>query len=190
MKRVSMAGLGAVALLASVSLTGVIPGVPSIGEMGKAIAQSIQKQPQMQLRLDAAKQVVAQDSKGEKKVSWQPLEGEVIVRPGDLLRYTIKGENKSPRPLKNLTINQPIPQGMVYQLKSADVKSETTAKISYSVDGGKNFVENPTVQVKLASGKVETQAAPAKAYTHIRWTFGNSIPANTAVQGTYELQVR
>ena len=51
-------------------------------------------------------------------------------------------------------------------------------------------MKNPTVQVKLANGQTETRPAPDTAYTHIRWNFGKSVPAQAKVKGTYQVRVR
>jgi hypothetical protein len=100
----------------------------------------------------------------------------------------LSGENQSDRPIKNLTLNQPIPKGMMYVLKSANMTNKD-AKITYSIDGGRSFVDNPTIKVTLPSGKVETKPAPATAYTHIRLKLP-SVAAKTTVQATYQTQVR
>ncbi len=190
MKRFSLAGIGAIALFAAVPLTGVIPGIPSIGQMGSAIAQNIQRQPQMHLQLDAEKQVISQDKESKQKVSWQALKGEAVVKPGDLLRYTVSGENFSSSPVKNLALNQAVPKGMVFVLKSATANAAVGTKIAYSIDGGRNYVENPTVKVTLPNGKVEERPAPATAYTNIRWNFNNAVAAKTTVKASYQAQVR
>ncbi|MHC5767051.1 MAG: hypothetical protein ACYTXI_15810 [Nostoc sp.] len=187
MKRVSLAGLGAFALIATVPFLGQIPGIANVWHSESAVAQNIKTQGQIQLRLEAEKQVVAQDRQGKQSQKWEPLKGQVVVRPGDVLRYTLSGENQSDRPVKNLTFNQPIPKGMVYVLNS--IKVAKNAKVVYSIDGGRSFVENPTVKVTLPGGKVETKPAPATAYTHIRLQIP-LLAAKTTVKATYQTQVR
>ncbi|MEH2423288.1 MAG: hypothetical protein V7K48_20965 [Nostoc sp.] len=187
MKRVSLTGLGAFALIATAPFVGQIPGIANVWHSESAIAQNVKTQGQIQLRLEAEKQVMAQDQQGKQSHKWEPLKGQVVVRPGDVLRYTLSGENKSDRPVKNLTLNQPIPKGMVYVLKSANVSND--AKIIYSINGGRSFVQNPTVKVTLPDGKVETKPAPAIAYTHIRLQIP-SLAAKTTVKATYQAQVR
>lgn len=187
MKRTTIASLGAFALLAVVPVVGAIAGVPIFGK-DSVIAQNIRRQQQLELNLGAEKRVLTKDIQGKEKLSWQALQGKVEVKPGDMLRYTLSGENKSDRAVKNLTLNQPVPQGMVYVLKSAN--TDKNAKITYSIDGGKNFVENPTVKVTLPGGKVENKPAPAQAYTHIRWNFDGNLVAKSTIKGTYQLQVR
>lgn len=184
MKRVTIVGLGAIALFAAaVPLVSTVLGIQNIS----VNAQNIKNQPQLHLQLDAAKQVVQLDKQNRQKITWQALQGQAVVKPADVLRYTISGENFSDRAVKNLTLNQPIPKGMVYMLKSATTTN--AAKITYSIDGGRSFVENPTVKVTLPNGKVEQRPAPAKAYTNIRWNFGTPIAAKTTVKGTYLVQV-
>ncbi|AFY31143.1 DUF11 domain-containing protein [Calothrix sp. PCC 7507] len=187
MQRVSLAGLGAIALIVTVPFAGQIPGVANVWHSGIAVAQNIKTQAQIQLRLEAEKQVLTKDQQGKQSQKWEALKGQVVVQPGDVLRYTLNAENKSDRPVKNLTLNQPIPKGMIYVLKSASVTDN--AKITYSIDGGRNFVENPTIQVTLPNGKVETQPAPAKAYTNLRLQLPLVI-AKSTVKATYQVQVR
>ncbi|MEH1863893.1 MAG: hypothetical protein V7K69_02460 [Nostoc sp.] len=195
MKRFSFASLGAfafgvggaIALIATVPFVSQVPGIASLWHSTSAIAQNVKPQGQLQLRLEAEKQVVAQDQQGKQSKTWQPLKGQAVVRPGDVLRYTLSGENKSDRPVKNLILNQPIPKGMVYILKSVIATNET--KVTYSIDGGRSFVENPTVKVTLPDGKVETKPAPANVYTHIRLQVP-SVPAKKTVKAIYQVQVR
>jgi len=187
MNRVSIAGIGAIALIATVPFISQIPGIANVWHSGSAIAQNVKIQGQMQLRLEAEKQVVTQDQQGKQSKTWQSLKGQAVVQPGDVLRYTLSGENKSDRQLKNLTLNQPIPQGMQYVLKSANITNN--AKITYSIDGGRSFVENPTIKVTLPNGKVETKPAPASIYTHIRLLVP-AVAAKTIVKATYQTQVR
>lgn len=189
MKRVSIASLGAVCLIAGAAFSSQIPVVANVFEGGAAIAQNAKKG-QVQLRLAAAKKVVSKDAQGNRKVSWNGLNNGAQVQPGDVLRYSVTGANNGNKAVKNLAINQPIPPGMIYVRNSATVNSNAGAKITYSIDGGKTYVANPTVQVKSENGQVETRPAPDTAYTHIRWKFGNSVPAQAKVEGTYQVRVR
>jgi uncharacterized repeat protein (TIGR01451 family) len=189
MKGFSLASIGAVAIVAAAPFLTQTPILTSAWQSSSAIAQNAKKGP-VQLRLDAEKKVVQQDRQGKQTVTWQALQGKVVVQPGDVLRYTVTGGNNGDKAVKNLTINQAIPQGMVYVLKSATVNDKQGAKITYSIDSGRSFVENPTIKVTLPNGKQETRPAPATAYTNIRWNFGTSVSAKETVKGTYQAQVR
>ncbi|WP_413199645.1 hypothetical protein [Nostoc piscinale] len=187
MKQIFMAGIGASLLLTTASFITNLPGVIPGRQINSAVAQSPQKQQALKLVLAAEKQILVKDQQGKQKVNWQALKGQAVVKPGDILRYTLTGENTSDRPLKNLTLNQPIPKGMIYILKSANFTGD--AKITYSIDGGSSFVTNPTFKFTLPNGKLETKPAPATAYTHIRLQLP-LIAAKTTVKLTYQTQVR
>jgi uncharacterized repeat protein (TIGR01451 family) len=187
MKRFSIAGIGAFALFATVPFFTQIPGIANVWHSDSAIAQNVKTQGQIQLRLEAEKRVISQDQQGRQIQTWQPLKGQAVIQPGNVLRYTLIGENKSDRLVKNLALNQPIPQGMSYVLKSANITNN--GKIVYSIDGGRSFGENPTIKVTLPGGKVETRPAPASAYTHIRLQVP-SVAAKTIIKATYQTQVR
>lgn len=189
MKRFSIASLGAIAVIAAIPFIGEMPVSASLKSYAGAIAQQVQQQPQVQLRLTAQKKTVQKDPAGNPKVTWQPLEGSVVVYPKEVIRYTVTGTNNSDRAVNNLAFTQPIPNKTIYVLNSANT-GNNSAKITYSIDNGKSFVENPTVQVKLPNGKVETRPAPATAYTHVRWNFESAIQPKAAVNGTYQVQVR
>lgn len=186
MKRFSVVGMGALALIGMVLFCDELP--VSIWNSGVAVAQNTQAQGQMRLRLDVEKKVVER-LQGKQKVSWQSLQEKALVQPGDVLRYTIHAVNHGNKNIQNLTIKQAVPKGMVYILDSATINVSSGAKITYSIDGGRSFVDHPTVKVTLPNGKVETKPAPATVYTHIRWKFATSVAQGTT-QGSYQVQVR
>jgi uncharacterized repeat protein (TIGR01451 family) len=184
MKQIFMTGIGTSLLLTTTLLPINLPGVVNFDN---AVAQSQQKQEALKLVLAAEKQVMTTDQQGKQKVTWQALKGQAVVQPGDILRYTLTGENRSDRPIKNLTLNQPIPKGMIYVLKSANFTGDS--KITYSIDGGRSFVENPTIKVTLPNGNVETKPAPASAYTHLRF-YIPTVAGKTTLKAIYQTQVR
>ena len=188
-KHGSIVGLGALAIIAAISFSDPIPVVKNVFSGGIANAQNAKKS-QVQLQLEAEKKIIKKDAQGQQKVTWQGLNNGAQVQPGDVLRYSVTGANNGNKAVKNLAINQPIPKGMVYVVNSATVNSNSGAKVTYSIDGGKTYVKNPTVQVKLANGQTETRPAPDTAYTHVRWNFGESVAAKAAVKGTYQVKVR
>lgn len=158
------------------------PVMASLQQAGATIAEAIQR-PQVQLTLSAEKQVVQADQQ-----VWQPLEGNVTVQPGEVLRYTVTGTNAGKAAAKKLVVTQPVPQQMVYRLDSAS--NSVAADVVYSIDGGKTFTETPMVEVKLPNGETEMQPAPAEAYTHVRWQFPNNLDPEAQLAASYEVTVR
>jgi uncharacterized repeat protein (TIGR01451 family) len=194
MKRLSIAGLGAIAVIATVPFISIVTGFPNLHKVGEAITSLSSAnalnvaQPKIDLSLGAQKQVVQKDQQGQEKVTWETLQGNVKVAPGDVIRYTLTGKNNGERPAKNLVLNQPIPAPMVYVLTSATATNGATT--TYSIDKGKTYVANPTIQVKLPNGKIETRPAPAEMYTNIRWKFNQPINPKAVVNASYEAKVR
>ncbi|KAF3884152.1 MULTISPECIES: DUF11 domain-containing protein [Nostocales] len=184
MKRFVLATVGAIAFVATFPVL-----YQTNYGLETATAQNTQTKGQVQLRLDAEKRVV-QQVQGKQTLSWEPLQGKALVEPGNILRYTVTADNNSNNNVKNLIINQPIPLGTVYVLNSATSTANNETKITYSIDGGRSFVEKPSVKVTLADGKTETKPAPVTMYTHIRWKFGSSIPTKGSVKGIYQVKVR
>ncbi len=186
MKHFYGASLGTLAVIATISFINKVP-VLALREADTASAQNIQHQP-LQLRLAAEKKVLRKDQQGKQQVTWQTLQGKVVVQQGDVLRYVVTSKNNSNRVVRNLVVTQPIPKQTAYLLNSVTVKNN--AKVTYSINNGKSFVAQPTIQVKLANGKIETRPAPAEIYTYIRWKFEQPISPETAVNATYQVRVR
>ncbi|TAF07958.1 MAG: DUF11 domain-containing protein [Nostocales cyanobacterium] len=184
MKRVFLTNVGAVALITGVTFVSQIAVITLMEQTDIAVAQNARKQA-VQLRLQGEKQVISKDEQGKPKTTWQALTGK--VKPGDVVRYTLIAENQSDRQIKNLALNGPVPKGTVLVLQS--VKAPNNTQITYSIDGGRSFVENPTISVKLTNGKVENKPAPVTAYTHIRVKVP-VVAAKTTIKATYETEVR
>ncbi|NEO99905.1 MAG: hypothetical protein F6K58_14735 [Symploca sp. SIO2E9] len=192
MKRLhKILGLGTLTVALALPFISNSPVWAQLESAGQAIAENLQREEQIKLVLSAEKKLVEIDNKGQNKITWQELNNKVVkVFPNDFIRYTLKGENISDRAVRNLVVNQPIPQQTKYVLGSATVAQNNGAEITYSIDNGNTFVKNPVIKVTLADGTVEEQPAPAQAYTHIRWNFGDSVDSGIALKATYEVEVR
>jgi uncharacterized repeat protein (TIGR01451 family) len=176
-KRMSIA-LTTIALVGAIPLLGGSPVLASLQQAGEAIAQALNR-PHVDLKLSVEKQNAE---------TWKSIQGKVSVHPGDVLRYTVSGQNTGDTPAKNLVVTQPIPKQAIYVLGSA--VDNAKAKTVYSIDNGKSFVKAPTIQVTLANGKTETRPAPAEAYTHVRWSFVNPLSPKAEVNAAYQVKIR
>ncbi len=187
MKRLhKLLGVSTLGLMVALPLLNHLPAVASISNPVSIIAQAAQE-PQIVLNLAVARKTIKVTVEGEKKVKWQDLGDSAEVAPGDVLRYTVVGENTGQSPANNLAITQPIPAQMTYKLDSAI--SKDGAEITYSIDQGATFVAEPTVQITQEDGTVVERPAPPEAYTHIRWQFPNVSP-DKAATALYEVRVQ
>lgn len=178
-------GLSALALMGAAPLVGGEPVRAQLLEVKEAIVESIFR-PEVKLTLGAEKQVVKKDAQGVETKTWEVLAGRVTVEPGDILRYTVDGANSGDVDAANLQITQPVPANTLYSIGSAT--GSTT--ITYSIDNGKSFVAEPMVEVVQADGSVELEPAPAEAYTHVKWSFDESLGSAENVKVAYEVTVQ
>jgi uncharacterized repeat protein (TIGR01451 family) len=156
---------------------------------GSALAQAVNKQPKIEFKLSAAKLTTAKTEQGATVEKWQPLDsGNAVVAPGDTLRYKVAGKNTGNDTAKRLVITQPIPQKTVYVPGTATIEQQ--AVITYSIDGGKTYVANPMVRVKLASGEVADRPAPPESYTHVRWQVSQVLQPQQQVLAQYQVRVK
>jgi uncharacterized repeat protein (TIGR01451 family) len=179
-------GIGTLGLIVALPLISQTPVQASFPQVKEIIAQASPK-PAVKLNLAAAKKLIVVTEGEQPVVKWENLEDGVVVNPGDVLRYTVSSANPSAGVAKNLTITQPIPEKMIYELNTAT--SKTKAEVAYSIDNGQTFVAKPTIKVKSQDGKTIEQPAPAETYTHIRWKFGSLAPA-ADIAAMYEVKVQ
>jgi uncharacterized repeat protein (TIGR01451 family) len=163
---------------ATIALIAPMNQIPVLGQLfdgAMVIAQNAQR-PDVKLNL------MVERRDGD---SWQG--GNLNnARPGDVLRYKLKGRNQGNRAATNFNLTQPVPKGTTYIAKSAT----GNAQALYSIDNGKSFSAQPMIQVKRADGTVESRPAPADSYTHVRWSFKNAIEPGAETTVSYQVRVR
>jgi uncharacterized repeat protein (TIGR01451 family) len=179
-------GLGALVLVTAVPVINSAPVRASLEQATSAITQVFNR-PVVELNLSAALKTSVLDAKGKEVITYQDLGNKSSVKPGDVLRYSVDGVNAGDKIAQNLTLNQPIPDKMVYILGSAKANGAIT---TYSIDQGQTFVANPTIKETLADGTVKTVPAPAEMYTHIRFEFNSELAPKAGVKANYEVRVR
>jgi uncharacterized repeat protein (TIGR01451 family) len=193
MKKLLFGSLSLVATLvvlpiASINILPAIANSSSTNQNNLRVAQT-QQQP-VALLLSAEVKKVSRDENGNEKISWNQLPPSSQVIPGSILRYTVTAENNTSRNMRNLAVTQPVPDGMVYIMQSATKASAANASVDFSIDGGKSFSPKPVVRVRGRDGKIEERTAPTDAYTHVRWNFGETLPASSKVQVSYQVKVK
>ena len=97
--------------------------------------------------------------------------------------YVNYGRNK----FLEITRKKIIPEGTEFVIGSAEGRN---AAISYSIDGGRYFMEPPVTYVAARpDGTTEKRPAPAAMYTHVKWTLTRPIPPGGAVPVTMRVRV-
>lgn len=186
MKRRLSIGLGLLAVAVAVPFASGTPVLANLQKAGEALVKQI-LQPEVKLVLSAEKQVVTTDAEGKEEITWEALEGNVTVQPGDVLRYSLLSENAGDKPASEFTITQPIPNQTQYVLDSARANG---AKLAYSIDGGQTYSEQPMIEVTQPDGTVKLEPAPAEAYTHVQWDYSESLAPMASVKAVYEVAVQ
>ena len=179
-------GLGTLGLIITLPLISQTPVWANLAQINQVIAQ-VSPQPTVQLNLTAAKKTIVVTTGEEQKIEWVSIDDGEVVSPGDILRYTVSSQNAGANTAKNLTITQPIPEKMVYELETAT--SQNQAEVVYSIDNGETFVAEPTITIETADGATIEKPAPAETYTHIRWKFGSLSP-ESEIAAMYEVKVQ
>lgn len=195
MKKLMFGSLSLVATLVALPIASIniLPAIAnsSFSNQQQNNLRVVQAQQQpVALLLTAEIKKLSRDENGNEKISWNQLPPSSQVMPGSILRYTVTAENNTSRNMRNLAVTQPVPDGMVYIMQSATKASAANASVDFSIDGGKSFSLKPVVKVRGRDGKIEERPAPTDAYTHVRWNFGETLPANSRVQVSYQVRVK
>ncbi|WP_404786132.1 hypothetical protein [Altericista sp. CCNU0014] len=178
--------------LAAIAVAPFIGTNPSIARNLQNGAQQIAQnlpmlKPKVEMKLSVAKKVVAKQADGTSTTSWKELGDKPVVKPGDILRYSVSAQNSGQKAARNLSITQPIPPQATYISGSA---RNNGAALTFSIDGGKTFSAQPTIAVKLANGTQALRPAPASVYTNVRWSYTEALAPATAFRNSYEVAVK
>jgi len=109
------------------------------------------------------------------------------VHPGDVLRYTLTFTNSTARAVRDVELRDPIPAGVQFVAGSARA-SRADARLEFSVDGGASWSAQPMESVLVDSRQVR-RPVPATRFTHVRWVFAGTVPANGTVTADFDVRV-
>jgi len=109
-----------------------------------------------------------------------------LVRPGDVLAYSLTFTNTNSSPVNQVQFVDPLPMGLVYEAGSA--RADKPVRIEYSIDGGKSYSARPMIAVVEEGRRIEKPAL-AESYTHIRWTVSGPLAAGAQVTAGFEAKV-
>jgi uncharacterized repeat protein (TIGR01451 family) len=138
----------------------------------------------IELKSVAEVEVVQKNAAGKTEVKRVEAD-KAKVTPGEVVIFTTTYTNKADKPAKNVVIINPVPEHMTYVDMSASGRS---ARIDFSVDGGKTYGDPRTLKVTDKNGKIRL-ALPAD-FTHIRWTVTAPLAPGASGSVVFKARVR
>src|SRR5258706_5441094 len=123
----------------------------------------------------------------ERDAKLLPLEKSMVVNPGEILDWTIESENSGNAAAMEYKTVGHIPQGTTFVAGSAKADG---AKAVYSIDGGKSYSAQPTIEEKQADGSVKRVPAPVSMYTEIRYEWADALAQGGKLSASYKVRVK
>ena len=149
------------------------------------VSATLASVPEVAVEIAVAREVVERDASGAERVKLEPVGA---VRPGDVLVYTLRAENRGAAPALSARIEDPIPAGTLVILESVPTVGVAAEA---SLDGGSSWQAFPaTVRVVGADGVARDVPAPASSYTHLRWSLAEPLAAGAARDLRFKVRVR
>jgi uncharacterized repeat protein (TIGR01451 family) len=117
-----------------------------------------------------------------------PVEKASTVKQGEILDWTIISENQGNAPAHEYKAVGQIPRGT--QLVAESTTHDGSAVVTYSIDNGKTFSQQPTIEEKQADGSLRQVPAPASMYTQIRYEWSDPLSQDGKLAASYKLRVK
>ena len=117
-----------------------------------------------------------------------PVEKAGVVRSGEVLDWTITSVNEGDGPAREYRTVGQIPKGT--SLVAGSVTAEYDAAVTYSIDNGKTFSAQPTVEERQPDGTVKRTPAPVSMYTQVRYEWAEPLQAGRALAASYKVRVK
>lgn len=117
-----------------------------------------------------------------------PVERVSSVKPGEVIDWTITSENQGNAAAHEYKATGHIPRGT--QLIAGSATSDGSASVSYSIDDGKTFSPQPTIEERQADGTTKRVPAPVSMYTQIRYEWADSLAQNSKLNASYQVRVK
>ncbi len=117
-----------------------------------------------------------------------PLDEAVAVKSGEVMKWTISSVNEGNAPAQDYKAVGIIPSGT--ELVAGSVSADGSATVSYSIDNGKSFAAQPTVDQKQPDGSLKKVAAPISMYTQIRYEWADPLNQGNKLNAFYRVRLK
>jgi uncharacterized repeat protein (TIGR01451 family) len=124
----------------------------------------------------------------ERDSSKVPVEKASLVKSGEILDWTISSVNEGNAPANEYHAVAKIPAGTQFVPGSAS--SDKPATVEFSLDNGKSFSANPTIEEKQVDGTVKKVAAPISLYTQIRYEWADPLNQGETLKASYKVRLK
>lgn len=145
---------------------------------GAALASQLTGKPNVQVTLFAS------TLRNGQQVS---IDKASMLMPGEPINWTITSANEGAVQAANYSVVGQIPGGTVFVENSAKASG---ANITFSIDGGKSFSNQPTIEQRQPDGSIKYVAAPASTYTQVRYQWSNPLSPGQKVAAYYQVRVK
>jgi uncharacterized repeat protein (TIGR01451 family) len=110
------------------------------------------------------------------------------VHPGEILDWKIVSSNDGDAAARQYKTVAHIPAGT--SLIAGSASAEYGAQVTYSIDNGKSFAAQPTIEEKQADGTLKQVPAPISLYTQVRYEWSDPLAAGSTLTASYKVRVK
>jgi len=122
--------------------------------------------------------------RGDTKVS---VEKAALVKPGEILDWTITSVNEGNAPASDYNAVGKIPAGT--QFVAGSTRADGSAAVTFSIDNGKSFSSTPMVDERQADGSVKKVPAPVSMYHQIRYSWSAPLNEGDKLNASYKVRL-
>jgi len=110
------------------------------------------------------------------------------VKPGEVVSFTLNSVNEGSAPAREYRAIGKVPEGTAFVGDSA--RGDGKTRVTYSIDGGKEFAVTPMIDEQQPDGTIRKIAAPISMYTQVRFEWADSIAPGGKVFASYQVRVK
>ena len=116
-----------------------------------------------------------------------PVEEGVSVKPGEIVDWTIISSNEGNAPAREYKAIGVVPQGT--EFVAGSVSADGSVKVTYSIDNGRSFSLEPTIEEKQSDGSIKRVPAPSSMYTQIRYEWTDPLNEGSKLSASYKVRL-
>lgn len=132
--------------------------------------------------------IVEADASGE-----EVLVERNAVKPGEVIHYALRHQNKTDNSMAGLVIAAPVPAGVTITLGNEASSVPATFEVQAELDPENDGLEWSTLpairKIIDANGALVEEPLPAAEIVAVRWSFSEALEAGEAALNSYRVRV-